>query len=79
MVFVVGGGGRGGAGYVAPDEPVRGGDVGQGEPVGGVEAGEGFRQSAGFGAEEGRGLGVAVEEEDAEGLGGGGRCGGDGV
>lgn len=31
---------------------------------------EGFVESAGFGGEEGAGLGVAVEEEDAEGCGG---------
>lgn len=57
-----------------------GGGVGEVQGVGGGGKGaeEGFVKGAGFGVEEGGGLSVAVEEEDAEGgrggLGGGGHC-----
>ena len=51
---------------------MRGGDVG--EVQGWVGFREGFGEGAGFGAEEGGGLGEAVEHEDFEG-GGGRGCG----
>lgn len=62
---------------------MRCGGVGEGEGVvgRGELAEEGFVEGAGFGVEEGGGLGVAVEEEDAEGGwgGGGGGSGGHGA
>lgn len=46
---------------------------------GGEAALEGFVEGAGFGVEEGGGLGEAVEEEDAEGVRGRGGGGGHGA
>lgn len=51
---------------------MRGGDVADVEV--GIGFREGFGEGAGFGVEESRGLGEAVEHEDFEGWGGRGGC-----
>ena len=63
---------------VGGEEGNRGGGVREIEGVGGGGEGflEGFPERRGFGGEERAGLGIAVEEEDAEGNRGGSGWGG---
>ena len=73
-MVVGGGGGGGGTGHVAGVEPVRRAQVAEVRVR--EVAREGFGQCARFGGEEGGGLRIAVEHEDAEGRGGGWGLGG---